>query len=51
MAGLTQIKQRLAPCARPMVDNQELMTMGQNKVEPEATHAPTNAYKNNAYTW
>ena len=32
MARLTHVSQRLIPCARPLLDNQELMTMLCDKV-------------------
>ena len=43
-ATLTHIRQRLIPCARSLVDNEELMMMLFDKVEIEATHAPPKTY-------
>ena len=42
LASLAHIRQRLTPPERQLVDNHELMMRLFDKVQTEATHAPTN---------
>ena len=50
MARLTHIRQPLILCARPPVNNQELMMLLFDKGETEATRTAIKTYESSAYT-